>query len=168
MSSIQTDIIDVLAGIDPASPLGTLRSHRAETYQFAQGSYLALLEPADAAGVPRLERESIGLRVATLERSQVLIDFHTERLTALGAPESLIAAIVDFPDGFEGDDRLRAILKHVDLLTCSSRNGSPGAIANLKAAGLTNQDIVTVSQLIAYLSYEIRIIATLNALQGAA
>ena len=168
MSATDIDIINVLAGIDPASPIGELRSNRVETYRFAQGSYLALLEPPDPAGVSRLERDAIGLRVATLERSQVLIDFHSERLAALGTTQSLIAAVVDFPEGFEGDDRLRAILKHVDLLTCSSRNGSPGAIANLKAAGLTNQDIVTVSQLIAYLSYEIRVIATLNALKGAA
>jgi CMD domain protein len=168
MATTHTDIIDTLAGIDPASPLGELRANRPETYRFAQGSYLALLEPDDPGGVSRLEREAIGLRVATLERSQVLIDFHTERLLALGLSESFIAAVTDFPEGFEGDDRLRAILKHVDLLTCSSRNGSPGAIANLKAAGLTDRDIVTVSQLIAYLSYEIRIIATLHALKGAA
>ena len=165
---VPSDVINELAGVDAESRLGKMRADRIETFEFAQGSFLALLEPGDPAGVSRLERESIALRVATLERSQALIDFHTDRLLAQGADESYIASIVDFPEGFKGDDRLRAIVKHVDLLTCSSRNGSPGAIANLKAAGLTDRDIVTVSQLIAYLSYEIRLIATLRALQEVA
>jgi uncharacterized protein YciW len=163
-----SDVINELAGVDAGSRLGKLRADRSETFGFAQGSFLALLEPDDPAGVSRLERESIALRVATLERSQALIDFHTDRLLAHGIDGSYIASIVDFAGGFDGDDRLRAILKHVDLLTCSSRNGSRGAIVNLKAAGLTDRDIVTVSQLIAYLSYEIRLIATLRALQEVA
>jgi CMD domain protein len=166
--TIPSDVINKLAGIEEQSDLGMLRANRTETFTFAQGSFLALLEPDDPAGVSLLEREAIALRVATLERSQALIDFHTERLQALAADEEFITSIVDFPEGFDGEDRLRAILKHVDLLTCSSRNGSPGAIANLRAAGLTDQDIVTVSQLIAYLSYEIRLIATLRALQEVA
>jgi uncharacterized protein YciW len=41
-------------------------------------------------------------------------------------------------------------------------------LAALRAAGLTGADIVTVSQLIAYLSFEIRVLATLRALGDAA
>ncbi|HRA47750.1 MAG TPA: CMD domain protein [Thermomicrobiales bacterium] len=168
MTIAEPDIINQLAGIIAGSELADLRGTRPETQAFARGSYLALLEPDDPAGVSRLEREAIGLRVATLARSQVVSDFHTARLLALGADEALLAGVVDFPDGFTGSERLAALLRHVDLLTCSSRNGSPAEIANLRAAGLSARDIVTVSQLIAWLSYEIRMIATLHALAGAA
>ena len=79
--------------------MGNLRKSRPETTGFAQASYLALLEPDDPGDVTRVEREAIGLRVATLERSQVVADFHTGRLLALGEDEAFIAAITDFPEG---------------------------------------------------------------------
>jgi uncharacterized protein YciW len=108
------------------------------------------------------------LRVATLERSQVVADHHLTRLLDLGASEVTIAAITDFPNGGQTDERLRAILAHTDLLTSSPRNGSPAAIAALRAAGLGPAEIVTVSQLIGYLGYEIRVLATLRALEEVA
>ena len=162
------DLINHLAGLEPDSSLAQLRASLSETQSFAQGSYLALLEPDDPDGVSRIERESIGLRVATLERSQVVADFHLPRLLALGVDEAHIAAIEEFPAGDTLPDRLRAILNHVDLLTNSSRSGSEGAIAVLRAAGLEPKDIVTISQLTAYLSFEIRVLATLRALGDAA
>jgi CMD domain protein len=158
------DLINALAGLEPGSALAELRARRPETLAFSQGSYLALLEPDEPDGVSRWEREAIAFRVATLERSQVVADFHLSRLLALGADESAIAAITDFPDGGIITERLRAILAHTDLLTNSARNGSPTAIAALRAAGLEPKEIVTLSQLIAFLSFEIRILATLRAL----
>lgn len=162
------DLINRLAAVLPGSPLADLRARRPETLAYAQGSYLALLEPDDPGGVSRLEREAVGLRVATLERSQVVADFHLARLLDLGAGEETIAAIVDFPHGESPGDRLKAILAHTDLLTHTSRDGSPAAIAALRAAGLEPRDIVTVSQLIAFLSYEVRILATLRAMEEVA
>jgi CMD domain protein len=163
-----TDIINQLAGIEPDSPLADLRSQRPEVLQYTQGSYLALFEPDDPAGVSREEREAIGLRVATLERSQVVADFHLTRLQEHGVDDATISAIEQFPDGGPLPVRLSAILRHADMLTRSSRSGSPGAISALREAGLTAPEIVTISQLIAYLSFEIRVLATLRALGDAA
>lgn len=168
MTLTKPDILNTLAGIGDQSAIAQLRASRSETIGFAQASYLALLEPDDPGEVSRVEREAIGLRVATLERSQVVADFHTGRLVALGQDEAFIAAITDFPEGFTGSERLAAILRHIDLLTTTSRSGSEAAIASLRAAGLDAKQIVTISQLIAYLSYEIRMIATINALEGVA
>ncbi len=162
------DIIDQLAGIEPGSALADLRSQRPEVQQFTQGSYLALLEPDEVMGVPREEREAIGLRVATLEQSQAVAGFHLGRLRELGVDDDTISAIERFPDGGGLPERLTAILTHVDLLTTSSRDGSPEAIAALKEEGLTARDIVTVSQLIAFLSFEVRVLAALRALGEAA
>jgi CMD domain protein len=162
------DIINQLAGVATGSALADLRAQRPEVQQYTQGSYLALLEPEDPAGVSREEREAIGLRVATLERSQVVADFHLTRLQELGVDDATIAAILQFPDGDPLPDRLTAILRHADMLTCSSRSGSPGEISALREAGLTSRDMVTISQLIAYLSFEIRVLATLRALGDAA
>lgn len=162
------DHINRLAGIVSGSALDNLRAQRPEALAYAQGSYVALLEPEDPGGVSRLEREAIGLRVAMLERSQVVADFHLARLREIGVDEQTITAIVGLPEGGPLDDRLRAILAHTDLLTRASGNGSPAAIAALRAAGLEPRDIVTASQLIAYLSYEIRVLATLRAMEEVA
>ena len=60
-SSETPDILDALAGLPPEMPLQALRAARADVVRYAQGSYLALLEPADPAGVSRVERELIAL-----------------------------------------------------------------------------------------------------------
>ena len=60
------DLINRLAGLAPDAPLAHLREAKPEVVRHAQGSYRALLEPDDPAGVSRREREMIGLRVAAL------------------------------------------------------------------------------------------------------
>jgi CMD domain protein len=160
------DVINHFAGIAPGSPLAQLREQRPETLRHAQGSFRVLLEPADPGGVSRLEREAIALRVATLERFPDVADFHRDRLRELGAGEDLISAVEMFPDGGEQPARLAAILGHTDMLTTSSRSGSLEAIAALREAGLSARDIVTISQLIAFMSYEVRMIALLRAMGG--
>lgn len=160
------DVINQFAGIAPGSPLAQLREQRPETLRHAQGSFQVLLEPDDPGGVSREEREAIALRVETLERFPDVAEFHRDRLRLLGAGDDRIAAIEQFPDGGYVPARLAAILRHTDLLTTSSRSGSPEAIARLRQAGLSAQDIVTISQLIAYMSYEIRMVALLRAMGG--
>ena len=160
------DVINHFAGIAPGSPLAQLREQRPETLRHAQGSFKVLLEPNDPGGVPREEREAIGLRVATLERIPDLAEFHRDRLRGLGVPDAEIAAIEHFPGGGNLPVRLVAILRHTDLLTTDSRRDSQEALGALKQAGLTAPDIVTISQLIAYLSYQIRIVALLRAMGG--
>jgi CMD domain protein len=163
---VSDDVINQFAGIAPRSDLAQLREQRPETLGYAQGSFDALLEPDHPGGVSRAEREAIALRVATLERFPDLAGFHRERLRALGVSDTEIDAIVLFPGAGVLSARLAAIVRHTDLLTIDSRRGSPEALADLKQAGLAAADIVTISQLIAYLSYQIRIIALLRAMRG--
>lgn len=165
-ASDQSDFIDQLTGLPADGLVARLREQRPETLEYAQGSYVALLEPADPGGVSRQEREAIGLRVATLERFPEIADVHRQRLRLLDVSDELIAAIEHGPEGAELSDRMIAILRHTDMLTTSSRSGSPDAIASLQEAGLAARDIVTISQLIAYLSYQVRMVATLRAMAG--
>src|SRR3954453_24014775 len=94
----QSDIVDELAGIAHGTPLHQLRGQRPDVARYAQGSYLALLEPEDPGGVSRIERESIALRVAMLSSNPALADHHRERLRQLDAVET-IAVIEHFPNG---------------------------------------------------------------------
>ena len=63
--------------------------------------------------------------------------------------------------------RLSAGLEHAHLLVFHPRDASPAALQALLDAGWSTTDIVTLSQLVAFLSFQIRVVAGLRALAGA-
>lgn len=160
----QRDVIDQLAGLEEGTPLYELRHQRADVARYAQGSYHELLEPEDLAGVSRQEREAIALRSAALAGSENVAEHHRAQLRALGVADDEIAAIEASPLGNALPERLALILRHVDLLTLEPRAATPEAIQALQAGGLSARDIVIISQLIAFLSFEVRVLAGLRVL----
>lgn len=158
------DVINQIAGIAPDSPIGQVRAARPEVVRAAQASYRALLEPDDLAGVSRREREMIALRVAVLTPSPAAAAWHRDRLRTLGASGAEMAAVEQFPDGAGLSPREAAILRFVDRLTTEPGSARPDHIADLKAAGLGPREIVTISQLLAYMSFAVRLLAGLRLL----
>ncbi|MDQ2785588.1 MAG: CMD domain protein [Chloroflexota bacterium] len=158
------DVINRLAGIAADSPLARLRAERPDVVRAAQGSYQALLEPDDPGGVSHSEREMIALRVAILTPGPPVAAWHRARLRDLGADDAALAAIERFPDGSALSARVAAILRHTDRLTRDPGAATPTHIAALKAVGLGPRDIVTISQLIAYLNFEVRALVGLRLL----
>lgn len=158
------DTVDELAGIGPGTRLDALRAQRAEVVRYAQGSYRALLEPDDPGGVSRVERELIALRVAVLTAHEPLATHHRARLRQLEVPAARIADAESFPPGAALSPREIAILRHIDRLTDEPRAAGPADIRDLEAVGLSARDIVTIAQLIAFLSFQIRVLAGLRAL----
>jgi CMD domain protein len=156
------DVINQLAGIADDSPLGKLRASRDTAFNAAQGSFKALLEPNDLGGVSRLEREAIAYRVSLLEQSKPVSDLHRARLQEIGATAEQIEAIENYPEGGVLPSRLETILGHVDLLTLEPKAATPEALTALKTAGLSTRDIITVSQLIAFISFQVRLLAALR------
>ena len=63
--------------------------------------------------------------------------------------------------------RLAAALEHAHLLVFHPRDASPAALQKLIDAGWSTTDIVTLSQLVSFLSFQIRVVAGLRALAGA-
>lgn len=63
--------------------------------------------------------------------------------------------------------RLAAALDHAHLLVFRPREASPEALAALAAAGWSTTGIVTLSQLVAFLSFQIRVVAGLKVLSAA-
>jgi CMD domain protein len=159
-----TDVISKLAGISAGSPLAQVRAQRPDVARYAEGSYRALLEPDDPAGVSRLERDIIALRVAILTPSRTVADWHRIRLRQLGTSDATIAAIEHFPEGEGLSPRQVAILRHTDLLTTAPGDATPEHIAALKAVGLGPRDIVTIAQLISFESFQVRVLAALRLL----
>ena len=63
--------------------------------------------------------------------------------------------------------RLSAALEHAHLLVFRPRDASPAALQALLNAGWSTAGIVTLSQLVAFLSFQIRVIVGLRALAAA-
>lgn len=158
------DLLNQLAGIADDSPLGVLRAQRADIASYIQGSYNALLEPADEAGLSRAERGLAALRVAMLDKSAPLIAHYRAYLHTQPTAAALANALEKPTLAAPLTPRQIAILAHVDRLTNEPRVATPEHLAELKAQGLTDANIVSLSQLIAFVSFQVRALVGLQLL----
>ena len=156
------DVIDHLAGITPGSKLAQLRAERPVLVAATQGSHQALFEPDDLGGVSHRERDGLALRIAVLTPSPELLAWHRQRLAAQGEDAATIAAFEQGPGGAGLTSREVALLRHADILANTPGKATPDDIAALKAAGFTPRDIVTISQLIAFVSFQARLLVGLR------
>lgn len=63
--------------------------------------------------------------------------------------------------------RLASALEHAHLLVFRPRESSAQALAALLDAGWSTPEVVTLSQLVAFLTYQLRVVHGLNVLEGA-
>ncbi|MFN8495623.1 MAG: CMD domain protein [Caldilineaceae bacterium] len=158
------DVINQLAGIAPDSRLGLLRTQRPEIVRYAEGSYRALLEPADVGNVSTVERDLIALRVAVLTGSAPLAAWHQARLREAGVKDDVLLAVAENLTSEQLSPREQMILRHVDRLTKTPATATAAHLAELTAVGLTPRDIVVISQWIAFLSFQMRTLVGLRIL----
>ena len=147
----QADVVDRAAGLEPGSPVFKLRRERQDILQATQGSHDALLLPAEPGGFSRAERARVAHLVA--ERSGD---------AALAAHYRALAGEAD-----AASPRLDAKLRHAEMLTTSPRDATRASIERLQAEGLSVADIVTLSQLVALVSHQVRVVAGLRQMAAA-
>ncbi len=186
------DVIDHLAGITPNSPLDRLRDRRPGTREQAQRSYDALFAPDTEDEVTLVERDAVAAFVTGLHGDDPVAAFYAERLAQL-APHlaepvqaEIAAGRTTGPYGVYADaaltaesdeglryqphhpdplgPRLAAAFEHAHLLVFRPREASGKALAALADAGWSTTGIVTLSQLVAFLSFQVRLVAGLRAL----
>lgn len=158
----EPDLVEALLGIDPAGPLGALRRQRPDILRHTEGAYRALVTPDDPGGVSPAERAALALRVALIERHDALAAHYRGLLAACGTPEERRAAEAPAPDG---DGRLPTLLRYADLVARDPARVDQAGIDHLSALGLSPQDIVAVTQLVAFVPYQTRLLAGLRLLQ---
>lgn len=163
----RADVLDAMLGIDDRSPVAAVRAQRPEATGHTQGSYDALFTDRSATAVTPLERFATALRVAALHDEAAVRDHYAARLrAAAGATDQLVAAVLAPASGAGLPARLAAMLAHVDLLVIRPAAATPAHLEALRSAGLSGPEIVTVSQIIAYVSYQIRVYVGLSLLRG--
>jgi uncharacterized protein YciW len=109
-----------------------------------------------------IERHALALRVASLGGAAPIADAHRAELDWFGLDATTIAAIEGGDPAPALSPRLQALLAHASLLTVSPREAAPRHIAELRAAGLSTREIVAGLQLIAFLAFETRLLASLQ------
>ena len=171
------DIIDLLAD---AGDVAQLRERRPEAKDNAQASFAAFLEPAESGTFSYAERYAIATFVAGIyqvPRAQSfysdLLEEESEELAAevARAVERGITTGPYIGGGFtvfDGEPRLAAALDFAHLLAFHPKDASPAAIGHLQAAGWSNDDIVTLGQLVSFLSFQLRVAHGLAVLAGTA
>lgn len=195
MPSAHADVIDLLAGIAPGSPLDSVRAGRPQARIHAQATYDGLFSPASEADASRRERLAIACFVAQLH-GEPEIARHYERLlegeAALQEAVRTAAAAGEgegpygrYPEGpLSREDRsgphhriapplrealgrrLATALEHAHMLVFHPRDASPAHLQALIDAGWSTTGIVTISQLVAFLSYQIRVVTGLRVLKA--
>jgi uncharacterized protein YciW len=146
------DLLEAIIGVAPGSTLSQLRAQRPDIVRHTQGNYDVLLSPADPGGLSPAERALVAARVAELSGHAGLSRHYRSLLAGRGDP----------PHG----NRLDAILQHVTRVTTAPRTALPEHIDALSAVGLDARDIVALTQIVAFVSYQVRAATGLALLAG--
>ena len=193
---MDADVIDTLVGIVPGSPLDAIRTRRPEARTHAQATYRALFEPNEPGDIAGAERFAVGAFVAGLHGDRETAAFYAGHLAAGTLREAVDAAIAEagargpfgrYPAGplsRENTDgptyrpsvstrgalgpRLAAAFEHVHMLVFHPRDATPGALQALLDAGWSTTAVVTLSQIVAFLSFQLRVLVGLRTLAGRA
>lgn len=188
------DAIDLLAGIEPGSFLDALRRRKPITRDNAQASFDALFAPGGSSEMSTAERALVAAFIAGIHEDREAIAFYGERLSASGIAPALTSALETEthramgsgpygkysagplsvedspgPDYLVEDRsalgaRLSAALAYVHRLVFHPRDAAPEHLRALEEAGWSATGIVTLSQLVAFLSFQLRAAAGLRAL----
>lgn len=187
-----TDIITTIAGIAPGSSIDLVRDLRPQAKENAQLSFEALFEPAAPGTFPIEERLAVAVFVSALHADDAAVRFYADLLgdvtdDQLGeavlaaaeetradgptgsyresglAAESVPTPEAVIPAGILGE-RLASGLRHAHLLVVHPRDARQHHQALLLDAGWSLDDIVTLSQAVAFVSFQLRAAAGLRAL----
>ncbi|WP_429861188.1 CMD domain-containing protein, partial [Achromobacter ruhlandii] len=128
-----------------------------------QGGDDALLDPAGPCRA--VAGRLLGaLDAAGLTPAPALAAHYRQRLVEAGASAADIQVAESGKPADAADPRLAAILEFTRKLIEKPVEGDEAALKTLPAAGVSTPAVVTLSQLVAFLSYQVRLVAGLQAM----
>lgn len=142
-----TDVIDTVLGGKRAAAVHVIRQSRPAVIAHTQGVHDALFDGPAGVAFGRERLAAIAVHIATLADAKDLAAHYAE--IAGSEPES------------NGDQVLAAALRHAERLTTAPASSTHAHIELLLATGLTEQDVVTITQLAGFVNYQIRLLAGL-------
>ncbi|WP_053086122.1 CMD domain-containing protein [Nitratireductor soli] len=161
------DIVITQAHAADSGPVRDALEGRADIMAMTQATHDAALRPADPGGISHGERAALAARIARLNADEDLAVHYLARLEEIAADED-VAALADPARKGEGDARRAALVAYTDLVSTHPRDTTAADIETLKTAGVSDADIVRLSELNAFLAYQIRVIAGLKLMKATA
>jgi CMD domain protein len=155
------------AGAGPDSKLAAIVAGRADILALTQATQEAVLQPRVAGGLSYAERAALACRVARLNGEEGLAA-HYKTVLQQTSHASASARLAEPAFTGADDQRLTALLRHVDLVTQAPKQATPENITALKVAGIAEADIVRLAELIAFINYQCRVVAGLRLLGDSA
>ena len=145
------DVIDRAAGLQASDRLYAARRFRATAIEHTQASHDALLFDA-VEGLSVSDRLKVAIDVCQASQATTLTR-HYQALLAdpVRAQDTLSPAAA-------------AMQQWARTLTLDPRKGDQSSLQALKASGLSDAAVVALAQLVAFLSYQTRVVAGLRAL----
>jgi uncharacterized peroxidase-related enzyme len=150
------DIIDQSVPLLASDSLHALRRERIKIVDATQGSYAAMFDPA-VTGVSVAERLLIAQHACRISGANSLAAHYGSRLQEESSDASSTTNTA----------RVAALLAFTEKLIRKPIDGDQTAVQALLDAGFEPPALVAVGQLIAFLSYQIRLTAGLQALKAA-
>lgn len=157
------DVIDAVLGLEKFPHVLQLREQRAKMKHLTQTSYIAAILPTQPRNFSYGLRAALAARMAGLWKTTELRAHYVDLLKEEAAELQSIADPAFKPDG--SDIRLATIIAHVDLVTLSPKEATRANIEKLIAAGLDDADIVTLAGIIAFVNYQVLVVAGLKMLR---
>ncbi|KUY49775.1 CMD domain-containing protein [Burkholderia sp. RF2-non_BP3] len=160
------DTIDAIAGLRESDAVAMLRRARDKVLLHTRLAEAALFDAA-LPDLSLIERLHAARYVAQRSNAHALAATYRARLIdAGGTPDDITRSDADAFDALPR--RLGALLAHARRLTLSPVDARPSDLDALKSAGFTTPAIVALSQLVAFVAYQLRVAAAARALQARA
>ncbi|UHL62965.1 CMD domain protein [Paralcaligenes sp. KSB-10] len=164
-SPASADLIDQVVGLAEGDALHATRHARAKVAVATQKSYELFFSP-DLGGLSLRDRLLVAYYACVLSRADALAAHYRQALTEQGVAAPLLEAVgAGRIDDLESAS-LSAMLKFTQKLIEKPVEGDEAALKALRAAGIATPDIVTLAQLVAFLSYQLRLTAGLRAMKA--
>ncbi|WP_407158676.1 CMD domain-containing protein [Bradyrhizobium sp. STM 3557] len=157
-----TTLIETLAGVPAGSKLSAALKTRAEVMRLSEAAHDAVLVPREPGGLSHALRAALAARMCRHVGNDAAAAHYD---VYLAHSEDADVAVLAQPGGTCGEPRQDAMARHADLLTLAPRKATKGDIEALRAVGISEPDIVRLSELAAFVNYQLRVIAGLKLLK---
>lgn len=161
----QPDTLDRVLGLAPGSVAYKARHQRAKVVDATQASEDLLLG-APIEGLSVEDRLLVALLASSLTPASELAREYTQRLKARNVADKLIDAVSQADLSSIDNMRLKQILAFTQTLIIDPVKADKQALLTLQASGLTTPQITALAQLIAFVSYQVRVAAGLRAMNA--
>ncbi|MEJ0011891.1 MAG: hypothetical protein WDM94_04525 [Bauldia sp.] len=136
----------------PAPPTAPLRVPPIPGWRDDPASLAQVFVSDEASGLTPGERRAAALRVAMLNGNQTLADTYRPPAAGDGEPSRRLAEILRYVERFAGDAR---------AIRCAD-------IRALEAAGLSIADVTALTRVVAFVTYQARLLAALDLIEPGA